>query len=217
MPSSLEDARHAQHVVGLEAEVHLLVQRAGEVLCERTRRADRSLRDALEDLTQQQEGAQVVAHAIVEAGPLDLDDDFGAVEQAGGMHLPDGRRGDRLVVEPRERRAERTTEIRFDDVPRFGSGEGRNPVAQRRELGRPLRWEQARARRDDLAHLDVGRAERGEGLPDATGQRLLAPRHVPGERRAHFPRPFRRSRPGSSASIGDANGESAWDWSRSHR
>ena len=176
-----EDPPHPLHVVGLEAEVHLLVERAGEVLGEGTGRAHRRLRDALEDLAHQQQRAELVAHLLVEPGTLHLDDHLGAVEQRGAVDLADGCGGEWLLLEGGERRAERSAEVLLDDRSGGGAGEGRHSVAQRRELRGPVRGEEPGARRDHLTHLHEGRAELDEGVAEPPREGLRGACQVAGE------------------------------------
>lgn len=177
-PLAVEDRPHPIHVVRLEAEVHLLVERAGEVLGERPGRADRRLRDALEHLAHEEEGAQVVAHLGLEPRPLHLHHHSTAIEQRGRVDMRDRRGRDRGVVELAERAPQRAAEVLLDHPAGLDAGERRHAVAQRRELRRPRLGEQARARRDHLADLHVGGPEVREGLPEAPGEWLGAPSGV---------------------------------------
>ena len=59
-----EDAPHPLHVVGLEAEVHLLVEGPGEVLGQGERRPDRGLGDALQEARDNAEGQAALAQAL---------------------------------------------------------------------------------------------------------------------------------------------------------
>ena len=75
------------------------------------------------------------------------------------MDLGDRRRGQRLAVEAAKTRLERAAEVLLDDPAHVGERLGRHPVAAALELVDQLVGEDALAGGDDLAELDVGRAE----------------------------------------------------------
>ena len=92
-------------------------------------------------------------------GPLDLDHDRGAVEQGGRVHLGDGGGGQAPVVDAGEDVVEGPTQVLLDHPADLVPGLGRHLVPQLAELGHQLGGEDALARGDDLAQLDVGGAQ----------------------------------------------------------
>src|SRR5262249_8082748 len=102
-----------------------------------------------------------------DAGTLDLDDHLFAPGQPRRMHVRDRCRRDRRLVEGREGTRDRHAEIFLDDAPHDGERLSRNLVAAALELVDQLGRKQSLARGDDLAELDVGRAEPLERTPEA--------------------------------------------------
>ena len=86
------------------------------------------------------------------------------------MHLRDRRGRDRGAVEALEHVVERAAEVELHDPAHDVERLGRHAVAQQLELGDQLLGEEAFAARDDLAELDVGRAERREGVAEPARQ-----------------------------------------------
>ena len=96
------------------------------------------------------------------------------VAQRRRVHLRNRGGRKRRDVEGGEDLLERPTEVVFDDGAHGGEGLRRDAVAQLAELGNELLGEDALARAEDLAELDVGRTQRAE--------RLLQPSRQPGAR-----------------------------------
>ena len=97
-----------EHVLGLEAEVELLGDRLGEQLDEGGRVGQRGDRDAPDEVRgEPRHRPQVLAHERVDGRSLHLHHDGLTRAQRGRVHLGDGRRGERLAVEPLERGLER--------------------------------------------------------------------------------------------------------------
>ena len=149
-----------EHVLGLETEVELLDDRLGEELDQGRRVGQRGDRDAADEVRRQpRHDGEVLAHPRRDRRALHLHHDRRPVAQRGGVHLGDGGRGQRGVLDGGEHRLERPAQLLgehpLDDRPRLG----RDLVAAPLELGDQLGREDAVARGDDLAQLDVGRAE----------------------------------------------------------
>ena len=127
-------------------------------------------------------------------GALDLHHHRRPVAQRGRVHLGDGGGGQRGVVHGGEHRpdgpAQLFEEHALDDRPRLGG----DLVAAPLELGDQLGREDAVARGDDLAQLDVGRAE----LLGRDAQ----PARDPGDRgRAAAPALLQRPQPQGAAEV----------------
>jgi hypothetical protein len=153
-----------EHVLGLEPEVELLRDRLREQLHQRGRVRER--RDG--NPPDQERGdpghrAQVALHEPGDLRPLHLHDDLFARAQPRRVHLRDRRGREALLVETREHRLERLTQVFLDDGAhrreRLGGRVRAGP-----ELVHDLVGEETAAGRDDLAELDVGRAEPLERL-----------------------------------------------------
>ena len=182
-----------EHVLGLEAEVELLGDGLGEQLDQGRRVGQRGDGDA----THQERGEpghhpQVVAHQAGDRRALDLDDDPLAGPQSGRVDLRDRGRGQRRAVDPPEDVFERAPEVVLEDLAHHPERLGRHPVAAELELVDQLGGEDALARADDLAELDVGGPEPLGGPAQAPGdaRRLRLP---PGAAPAG---PQRHRRPG---------------------
>jgi hypothetical protein len=80
------------------------------------------------------------------------------------VHLGDGGRGERLLLEAGEQLRRLAAQFLLEQLVHFlGVGRGHR-VEQAAELAGHLLAERARAGGDDLAELDVGGSEVGEGL-----------------------------------------------------
>jgi hypothetical protein len=106
---------------------------------------------------------------------LHLDRDRPAVREGCAMHLADGRRRDRPLVELQEQALEREAELFLDHLLDVGEREGADVVLQAAELGDDVRRQDVRPRRQELAELHERRAELVEHLP----QVLSALRRLP--------------------------------------
>ena len=91
--------------------------------------------------------------------PLHLHDDLLAGVQRGGVHLRDRRGRERHPVELGEHRFERAAQVFLDHLRARRRRSRRAPGRGKLELAHELFGEQALAGGDDLAELDVGRAE----------------------------------------------------------
>ena len=190
-----EHAGDVEHVLGLEAEVELLDDRLGEQLDQRRRVGERGDRDAADQARREpREGGDVVAEELRDPRSLHLDHDLFAGAEAGGVHLGDRGGGDGLLVERLEQLLEGAAEVDLDHGPHVGERLGRHLVAEELELGDQLVGEEALAARDDLAELDVARAEalerHAQPAGDAGARRRPSPLEDQPARRAR-----RRSRP----------------------
>ena len=136
-----------------------------------------------------------------------------AVGERGGVDLGDRRRRERLLVEPGEHLLRRGAELGGDHgVRRRPGGDRRHLVEAGPELVGEHVGEQARARRDQLGQLHVGRAELLEApaaapsrhprpLPTAErGRRPLVRRASPG------PTPVRPARRAVASALPDPKG-----------
>ena len=173
-----------EHVLGLEAEVELLGDRLGEQLHQRRRVGQGGHRDAA-DQPRGDPGhdGQVLPDQPGHLGPLDLDDDVLARPEPGVVDLGDRRRRQRLGVEAGEDRLQGPAEVLLHHPPDGGPRLGRHLVAALLELRHQRLGEHALAGGDDLAQLDVGRAEplgRPPQPPGQVGHRLRPTLWSPG-------------------------------------
>jgi hypothetical protein len=100
------------------------------------------------------------SHLLVQAGALDLHDHLFARAQPRAVHLADRRRGERHAIELGERGGERAiAERRARGLHRLAGRHGRHVALQTLERARHLGRQQIFARAEQLAELDVGRAE----------------------------------------------------------
>ena len=111
--------------------------------------------------------------------PLDLDHHPLAGPQGGRVDLGDGGRGDGHPVEGDEHLGQGPSQVLLDGPAHGGEGLGRDPVPQQPELLDQLLGEDALARGDDLAELDVGRSQPLEGRPQPAGQTRSRRRGAP--------------------------------------
>src|SRR5262249_19681589 len=93
-----------------------------------------------------------------------------AARQARGVHLRDGCRRDRLLVDPGEGALERTAEILLDHPAHVREALRRDLVAAALELLHQLGREESLPRRHDLPELDVGGAKTLESAPEPARQ-----------------------------------------------
>ena len=153
-----------QHVLGLEPEVELLDDGLGEQLDQGRRVGQGGHRDPAHQLRgDPRHGGDVQPHQAGHGAALHLDHDPLAGPQGGRVDLGDGGRGDGYAVEGREHLGQRSAQVLLDRATHGGERLGRHPVPQQLELPHQLLGEDALARRDDLAQLDVGRAQPLEG------------------------------------------------------
>ncbi len=87
------------HRLRLEPEVQLLGEVVGEVGDDVLRGQPATHLGQLDELGAALEDLQVCGDPTADAGPLDLDHDLLAGVQGRVVHLGDGRRGERLLVE----------------------------------------------------------------------------------------------------------------------
>ena len=179
------DAVELRHVLGLAPEVELLVDVRFEVLHdadgggqlaarrERHRtwpRARRMRRSALDD--------------GVDLRALHLDDHVLSVEQAGGVYLGDRRRRERLRVDPREHLVRIAPQLGPQDALHVGVLERAHAIEALAKLAAVRLREEALARRDQLAELDVRGPQVLEGAAhDGRSHVALAAESRPEHRR----------------------------------
>ena len=167
-----ERAGDVEHVLGLEPEVELLGDGLGEQLDQGRRVGERGDGDAADQLGRQpRHDPQVVADEPGDGGPLHLDHDLLAGAQGGGVHLGDRRRRQRACGRPSGRPPRAGGPRSASTTSRTTrNGSGGTWSRQQLELADQLGGEDALARADDLAELDVGGAERARP-PAAAGAR----------------------------------------------
>ena len=119
--------------------------------------------------------------------PLDLDDDGLAGHQRRGVDLGDGCGRDRRALEGRRRPARGCGPGRPRRSADDGERLGRHLIAAFAELGDELLGEDALTGRQDLAHLDVGRAQLLEGLAQPARQPARERRLALARSRAYQP------------------------------
>ena len=148
---------------GFDPEVELLHHDAFEMLDHGPRpQPSGGRRDRLDHPGDQVKGVDILAKRPFDPGPQDLDGDraFGP-DQPGLVHLRDGGRRHR-VRELGEQRAERFLHLVLDDTAGHVGGKRRQLVLQHLQLTRKAVAHHVGARRQDLAELDIGRAQRGQ-------------------------------------------------------
>ncbi len=171
-------------------------------------------RDAADEVRgQPRHHGEVLAHPRRDGGTLHLHHHRRPVTQRRCVHLRDGCRGQRGVLDRREHRPDGPSQLLGEHTLDQGPRLGRDLVPAPLELGDQLGREDAVARGDDLAQLDVGRAEPlgrdPEPARDARDRRLAAAPpllQVPQTQRA-AEMPHRRSEPpagGQRAATGQA-------------
>ncbi len=147
-------------VAPLDGIVQLVAQRVGElpdnvhelVVAQR-------LGAPLEEPRLRHEQLQVRLDGALHVGPPHLDDHLGAVMECGAVYLPDGRRGDGLLVKGGERRAQGPMQFVLDGGDDLVHRHGRRGIEQLAQLDDVRRGENVGTRAEDLPQLDVGRAE----------------------------------------------------------
>ena len=152
---------------GLEPQIHFHRDGARQGLDHGGHaQAPRLGRAPLGKLRAEAHGGEIAMEAVADAGPEDLDRDLGAVLQPGAMDLRDRGGRDRLA-ELGEDRLDRPVRRRLDRGARLRHREGRHPVLQGREVLGDLHADDIGPRRQELAELDIGRAEPGQGRRQA--------------------------------------------------
>ena len=118
--------------------------------------SDMTLRDEAQD-------AHVGGDAALDVRALDLDDHVAPVEEARGVHLRDRGRRERLGVELGEELVGARAQLDGERALDVGVGERLDAIERLLELAAVGLGEEALRRGDDLAELEVGRAEILEG------------------------------------------------------
>ncbi len=169
------------HRLGFQPEIELLGQVVGEVGHHVLRREPSAQLGQLHQLCAALEDLQIGSDAAADPGTLDLDHHLLAAVQRGVVHLGDRGRRERLLVETLEQFGGLFAEFLDEELVHL-IGVGRwHPVEQAAELAAQRLTEGPRARRDDLAELDVGGAQVRERLRHLLDDLLLqgsAPEHV---------------------------------------
>ena len=107
------------HRLRLEPEVELLGEVVGEVGDDVLCRQPPAQLGQLDELRAALEDLQIGGDAAADAGPLDLDDDLLAAVQRRVVHLGDGGRRERLVVERREQVGRVVAELLLEQLVHF--------------------------------------------------------------------------------------------------
>ena len=183
-----QDPRDVEHVLGLEPEVELLDDRLREELDQRRRVGQRADGDAPHERgCDPAHGREVLAHRVRDGRALHLHDHGFTRAQRGRVHLRDRCRRDRRALELREHGLERRTEIGLDGLADRVERFGRHLVAQQAELEHELLGEDALARADDLAELDVRGAKAFERLAQTAREPGTRDRGIARTTLAHVP------------------------------
>ena len=124
---------------------------------------------------------EISSDRLFDAGAEDFDDHVFASGQTRGVHLGEGGRGQRAVLEAGEKGFGRSPELGGNDPPSLLSGEGRNTVLKPRELLGIRFRQKITAGRESLAEFDVNRPEGFKGETQSHRERCLAANPVPGE------------------------------------
>ena len=142
---------------------------------------------ALGGLGQPVEEIEVAAEGGLDAGAEDFDGDRRAFGGDRLVDLGDRGRGERRVVETREKFVERAAQPLDQGGAGGGRRERRQPVAQLREVGGGRLAHEVGAGRQKLAELDEARAEvlEGEREPLAGAQSGEIGRRAPAEKPRH--------------------------------
>ena len=163
-----------QQVAGLAAVVQLAGERPAELL-EQLLEAEAPAGGGVlvREPGQPGEGLHVVPGDLAGVGALDLDHDLPPAGQGGAVDLAEGGRGQRLALELREQVPDLSTELRLDDLLDLLVGERLGAVLEPGQRGRVDRRQQVEAGREQLAELDVRRAELLEVTGEGLGLRLV--------------------------------------------
>ena len=166
----VEHRSDVDHVRGFHPEVEFFHDGLGEQFHQRGRVGQRGDRDAPdEERGEPGHDPQVLADEPGHGGALHLDDDLFAGEQRGRMHLGDGRGGERRLVEAREHVVDAGAEVALDHLADHVERLGGHLIATQLEFVDQLGGEQPFPAGDDLAELDVGRAEAFGGASQPLG------------------------------------------------
>ena len=153
----------------LKAQIHLHGDRARQGLDDGDEAQAPCLgRACLRQLRAEAHGGEIAVEAVADSGPEDLDRNLAAVLAAGTVDLGDRGRCDRLA-ELGENRLDRLAMGGFDRGTGLRHREGRHPVLQGRKILGDLHADDIGPRRQELAELDIGRAEPGQGRGEAGG------------------------------------------------
>jgi hypothetical protein len=171
--------RHRRHVARLDPEVQLLADRVGEAVgqvadADRPRPAGA----ALQRPCQPRHDVQVALDHRADPGPLHLHGHLGAGPQAGGVHLGDGGRRQRLAVEPGEHLVDRPAELGGEHLLHLPPWRRGGLVPQAAQLVGELRGEQVGSGRQHLTELHEGDPALVQRLPQRPRQPRAAARRV---------------------------------------
>ena len=108
---------------------------------------------------QVQHDLEVDLDDFLDAGPLDLERDLPTVLQLGPVHLPDGGRCQRCVVELGKQIFEHYPQLGLDDLTGGVGGKRRHLVLKLGEFLQKVDRDQVRTGRQNLSELDVCRTE----------------------------------------------------------
>ena len=150
----------------LAAKIQFPPQNAAHLGDRRRRAIGGQFGNSLGQQGQSRQHIQVLAAPFLDARVLDLDDDLLARNQAGGMDLADGRRGDRCVVELGEQFLHGLSQFLFHQGADQVRWIGRHVGLQLLELVRQLHAGQIGAGAQQLAELDERRPQFGQRQPD---------------------------------------------------
>src|SRR5262249_55294595 len=159
----LHDAVELVHVGRLAPEVELLAQGAVEVVDDADRIGQLHRRDERDQLRPDTQDAHVGGDPPLDVWALNLDHDVAPVGQAGGVHLRDRGGGERRRIDRREDVLGARAHLDGERALDVAVGERLDAIEGLGEFAAVAVREQAVRGGDQLAELEVGRAEILEG------------------------------------------------------
>ncbi len=172
-------ARHRQnsgdinHVLRLETKIQLFGDGLGEDLHENRRiRQSRYRNSPHKPGSHPGHGGNILPHPLRDLWPLHFDDHLFAGHKPSHVNLRDGCSGQRHALEFGENRIQGLSEFQFNDSADLIKGHCGHPIAAPFELVHKFFGKEPPAGRNDLAELDIGRAEPFEGSSQSAGKSL---------------------------------------------
>jgi hypothetical protein len=149
-------ARHC----GLGLEIELAERPIRKLLHDPHRSVDPEFRkEPLGQARKEVENVDILLDDLPDAGPLDLDRDLGAVFERRAMHLRQGGRRRRNLLERGEHVFGVPAQLRFDDLPHGLIGKRADIILELGQLLGELRADQIGPHAENLPEFDEGRTQ----------------------------------------------------------